>query len=207
VFEEYPQHVSFGKVLRGVSHEKQFALRQFPGQPPIEIRDVEFDERLVAVSPAPSNVEPGVIDVVVKLASNVPYGQINSEIKLTTNDSIAPTKKIGINGYVMRPVEVDPPEVLLGVIRSGEALSAKIEVSSPYGRPLTLLDVENSRPEFLTWKVEPDSTDSLKRISLATTADPLAGQAAGTVKTELLFHVTSEDKEYRQRVEVYALKE
>jgi len=202
VEEEYPATIDFGALNRGDTPERSFQLRTFEGQPQLQIVDTSYDRRYFEVVVKADPSEPGQHSVRVQLKSDVPYGAIRSPLNIYTNDADIPIKSIALLGRVLRPLEVSEDTVVLGNLGSGGEISKTVVLSSPYGRPIHLGPIENSKEEYIVCETgEPGEDGSIEVLIACTAKLP----PPGLFKATLRFHATVGGEKTSTRVEVYGV--
>lgn len=200
VVEEYPPEVLFGNVKRGEETARVFEVKTFPGQPCVAILGTCHDRQAFEVTHRGKEGDPSVQVVTVKITPAIAYGQFESLLTLTTNDLEVPTKRVVLKGYVWMPLETRPETVHLGVVHPEVAQSAVVEVFSPYGKPVTITELQNSNPDFVALDVRPLQAADRVHVVISAKQTPLP---KGFVKSTIICRALVGQTQETARIEAY----
>lgn len=110
-----------------------------------------------------------------------------------------------VSGYVLRPLEIDPSELNLGILSPEGFAEGIVNLYSPYGQTILALEVENSMSQVLSWRIE-GSEGMADRVRVRVTArgEGLENVRTGTVvKGVFWFQAKIGHDTHRVRLEVY----
>lgn len=202
VATEYPETVAFGSFRRNEPLSSTVTLDTYPGQPPLEIKELEFDDRKLEVASRPG-AKPGSFDIMVKPAKDIDYGHLESVVAVRTNDSEVPEKAFVVTGNVLRRLETSTKVLRFEPAPDGRIAPAEIVLESPYGEPLELLSADNTRPKRFAWEALPDGEPSRRTVRVRVLGDVPPSGRSEFVRGALTFHVRVGDDEETAKVDLY----
>lgn len=207
VHADCPPTIDFGNVKRGAEEMRVFHVKRFPAQPPLLLAGHKTDDTLLSVK-YPSVPMDESVEVQVRLRANIPFGVIDELLEMQINDVEAPIKSIRIRGYVLSPLEVSERTVFFGQLKADETLSKSLTLISPYGAPLQVVSVENSRPEVFSCVVGESAAPSATElpVTVTTTGAVPSDAPSGPLKGTVIFRALVGEAEQEIRVELYGLK-
>lgn len=156
----------FGKVLRGEAWHREVSLPWPPGVE-LAITSVEYDVAKIDVRHT-AQERRSVFQV--SLSEQIPYGFLDETIRIQTNDPLAPEKSISVSGMIAYPVECQPEQVTLGLVKLGQSAEGKVRVYSPYGRPLEISGIELKEGLSVSWTENRKSASEIE-LAIALSAD------------------------------------
>jgi hypothetical protein len=150
VDEQNPTAILMEDFLRGDKASQHFLLKCV-GRDPIKIASATYDPKFLNVTWKTSPEDARYLYVEVTASPAIPFGAFEQQLKLVTNDANRPLKSISVTGYVMRPVEVSPNDVLFGVVQPGQSADRDIRIYSPYGYPISKINILADPANAVSW--------------------------------------------------------
>lgn len=186
----------FDRVLKGAAWQREVFL-PWPPEMNLEIASVAYDTDKISVR---HRAEQRRSVFQVSLNEQIPYGFMNEIVKIQTNDTLAPEKTISVAGMIAYPVECQPEQVTLGLIKPGQDATGKVIVFSPYARPIEIIEVAFKEGLDLAWV---ENRKSVSEIELTLTLHTDAVRAY--YKSVLHVKARSEADTHEFDVEVYGV--
>ncbi|GMU91634.1 MAG: hypothetical protein AMXMBFR4_06920 [Candidatus Hydrogenedentota bacterium] len=205
VYREHPSKIEFGEIRQGEPVRQRFVLRPFPGQRNVQVKDCKYASDYFAVSMEAHDFIRGAMVVTVTLVESIPYGKFDFPIVLTTNDTEVPDKVVTASGYVLRPLEIVPTELNFGMLNSDESAEGAVDLYSPYGQAIEMLQVDNSLDRVFSWSIDRSEVAIDRvRFRIATTGKYPEGVRPGSVVRGVFwFHARVAKEIQKARLEVY----
>ncbi|GMU93585.1 MAG: hypothetical protein AMXMBFR4_26430 [Candidatus Hydrogenedentota bacterium] len=202
VAAEYPETVALGSFRRNEPVSSTVTLETYPGQPPLEIKELQFDDRKLEVT-SRQGARPGSFDIMVKPAKDIDYGHLESVVVVHTNDSEVPEKSFAVKGDVLRRLEISTKVLRFEPAPDGTVAPAEVVLESPYGEPLELLSVDNTRPKRFAWEELPDAEPTRRTVRVSVVGDVPPSGRNEFVRGALTFQVRVGDEEETAKVDLY----
>lgn len=206
VAKEYPDSVQLAKCKRGEQPAETIELKTYPGQPPLEITDIEYKKDLLEVTVVPGS-SPGVYSITIKPIATAPYGTFHDQVVVHTNDTTVPDKRINVHGHILKKLEATRARVTLEPDKESGAWVAVAEFTSTYGEPIENVAVEISRPKrFRAERVE-DAPEGVVRVRVSAADDVEQRIKKQYARAALTVTATVGGEEVREKVDVLYMPE
>ncbi|MBI4557480.1 MAG: DUF1573 domain-containing protein [Candidatus Hydrogenedentes bacterium] len=205
IAQDCPTALDFADVKRGPGNAKTFEVRTFPGQPPVSISGAKYDESLMTVAFHTSEADPGIQVATVTLRDDVPFGAFNTPIEMQTNDTEVPVKRIRVKGRVLPLLALSKKSIYFGELKPDQPVEESVELTAPYGGPLEIVNVENSKPDVFAWEASATERPDEVQLRVRTTGQIHQNASGGIIKGELILHARAAGAEHSTRVELYGL--
>ena len=128
----------FGTVWVGPTLKHSFIIKN-EGDATLEIKKVKPSCGCTIAGPYPRKIEPGETgEFPFSVASQKLRGKFEKAITVTSNDYATPTLRLRLRGLVKRYVEVVPPNVYFGKVRTTEPIERVVKITNNTEQPLEL---------------------------------------------------------------------
>jgi len=177
-----PGEVRFGEVDEGEGAETAVRVN-YAGRDDWQIKDIKstYDHFEVEINRSQPRTGRVDYDLVVRLKSDAPAGQLIEQLVLVTNDARMPNIPLQVEGRIVPELTVTPDALYLGDVTAGETITKRIVVRGK--RPFELLDVKCS-DECFQFETEQKS-ETLYLVSVSFTPRELgAVKRAISIRTD-----------------------
>ncbi|MDZ4860547.1 MAG: DUF1573 domain-containing protein, partial [Candidatus Hydrogenedentes bacterium] len=153
---EYRDSVNLEKFKRGEQPEEIISLATFEGQPPLEIKGIEFKAGILEVTSAPGE-DTGTFDLRIKPNAAAEFGPFAEKVVVHTNDTEVPDKTILVRGHVLKKLEGARNRLVI-YPEDGKPATGIAEFTSMYGEPIENVAATITKPKRFSAVVEPGAS-------------------------------------------------
>jgi hypothetical protein len=181
IFE--PDSVQLGQIEQGETVERKVALG-YSGR---------NDWRIVGVKSSNPNISAEAVetgrsggqawyDLVVRVGSNIPLGDINDQVTIVTNDLQGGQIPIMVGGRVQSGITVSPASLFMGVVKPGETATKSLVVKGK--KPFRILSISCDDKSFEFGKESDQAPKSVHVIPVTFAAGANSGKVTKAIRIE-----------------------
>jgi hypothetical protein len=155
---------NFGSMQRGTSKSHRFIVKNV-GTAPLTLRVGQTTCKCTLGEVSDDAIPPGgSTEVLLEWKAVTDRGPFQQSATLITNDPLASTVDLSIEGHVTEPTNISPPEFLFDKIGAGESKSAEVIVMAMLEDELTVSEAkisDSATSDHFEIQIEPVEKDQL----------------------------------------------